>query len=61
MYLCRYALGIDDQYNVMLQPDLASAKVYYNKIFDNIIIPGLFSFTKQTRLMMDNVFKVRIK
>ncbi|OXA39514.1 hypothetical protein Fcan01_25727 [Folsomia candida] len=51
-----YGLGIDDKYNVFLQPDLESARIYYKKIHEQIIIPSLFTFDKQTRLMMDNFF-----
>ncbi|XP_035700380.1 uncharacterized protein LOC118432988 [Folsomia candida] len=52
-----YGIGIDDKYNVFLQPDLESARIYYRKMHEQIIIPSLFTFDKQTRLMMDNVFK----
>lgn len=53
-----YGLGIDDQWNVMLQPDLNTARNYYQQMFDELILPGLFHFDTQTKYMMDNVFKV---
>jgi hypothetical protein len=52
-----YGLGIDDKWNVMLQPDLESAKAYYTEIFNNHVLPTLFKFDHPTRLIMDNVFK----
>lgn len=54
------ALGVEDQCNVLLQPDIATAKVYFQQIFDIYVLPTLFKFDKKTRFMMDNVFKVRI-
>ncbi|OXA39510.1 hypothetical protein Fcan01_25723 [Folsomia candida] len=52
-----YGLGIDEKYNIFLQPDLKSARIYYRKIHEQVIIPSLFNFDKQTKLMMDNILK----
>lgn len=53
------ALGVDDSCNLLLQPDIATARTYFQQIFNIYVLPTLFNFPKPTRFMMDNVFKVR--
>lgn len=38
-----YAIGIDDKYNVALQPDLATAKEAYKKIYEDFNIRSMFN------------------
>lgn len=52
-----HALGVDDSCNILLQPDIATARTYFQQIFNTYVLPTLFQFPKPTRYMMDNVFK----
>lgn len=41
-----YAIGIEDQFNVALQPSLAAAKEYYQEMMKRFLYPSLFWMTK---------------
>lgn len=43
-----YAIGIDDNFNVALQPDLTTAKKVYKEMFETFNIPNLFNMDRNT-------------
>lgn len=53
-----HSLGVDDQYNMGIQEDLATVQTVYRQIFNQYIIPSLFQFEKKTYVMLDNVLGV---
>lgn len=48
-----YAMGIDDQYNIALQPDLATAQAFYNKIFETFSLPGYFFMNRDFKMLAE--------
>jgi len=52
-----HGLGVEDECNLLLLPDIGSAREFYQGLFDSYILPTLFKLDKPTRFMMDNVFK----
>jgi len=50
-------LGIDDEYNIALQPDLKSTKEYYQHIYDNWYLPQLFNLDFHTKVLMEAQLK----
>ncbi len=53
------AIGVQDEYNLCLQPDLASARAYLRKLIDEHLVPTLFHLTYETKVMFEAFFKVR--
>jgi len=37
-----YAIGIEDQFNIFLQPDMATAKAYYREMHNRYFLPSIF-------------------
>ncbi|XP_021952787.1 uncharacterized protein LOC110849661 isoform X2 [Folsomia candida] len=52
-----YTFGLDDKYNLALQPDLESLRTYYAKIFRGYIVPGFFHVHKKTKVTIENIMK----
>lgn len=55
-----YSLGIDDAYNLALQPNFKELKEYYSKIFKGYIVPGFFHLDKRSKVTLENIMKVRV-
>jgi hypothetical protein len=54
-----YTLGIDDAYNICLQPDLTSARNFFRDILTNYYYPALFNLEKDTKILVEALIKVR--
>jgi hypothetical protein len=48
-----YAVGIDDKYNVALQPDLAATRAHYQKIFEQYYLPGMFNLDFHAKILLE--------
>jgi hypothetical protein len=54
-----WALGINDQFNIALQPDFDSQLEYYQSFFDDYYIPNLFNMDEPTKLFVEAMLGVR--
>lgn len=54
-----YALGIDDEFNVALQPDIKTARAVYKRIYEEFNLPALFHMNKVTKVILENTLKVK--
>ncbi|OXA46335.1 hypothetical protein Fcan01_18576 [Folsomia candida] len=48
-----HALGIEDEYNIALQPDLKTTKEYYQHIYENWYLPQFFNLDFHTKVLME--------
>lgn len=53
-----YTFGLDDKYNVAIQPNMSSLREYYSKIYDGMVIPSLFHINKKTKVTVENILVV---
>jgi hypothetical protein len=53
------AIGVQDEYNLCLQPDLASARAYLRTFIDDHLVPTLFDLSYESKVMFEALFKVR--
>lgn len=53
-----YALGIDDEYNIALQPDLKTTKEHYQRIYEEWYLPALFNLHFHSKVLMEAQLKV---
>lgn len=53
-----YAIGIDDKFNIALQPDLQTARRVYKEMFETFNIPNLFNMDEHTVALMEITLKV---
>lgn len=56
-----YVLGIEDKYNIALQPDLKSVREVYRQIFERYVIPAEFHWWSNAIFLADNTFQVSTK
>jgi len=50
-----YALGIQDEYNVALQPSLEKQKKFSREILYHYFIPALFNSTKSSKMLVETI------
>lgn len=55
-----YLLGIDDKYNIALQPNLTAAKQYYEQIFNEYYLPLLFNVEFTTKVLVEALLQVNL-
>lgn len=53
-----YTFGLDDKFNLALQPEFESLKEYYWKFFNRTILPSLFKINKRTKVTIENILEV---
>jgi hypothetical protein len=51
------AIGVQDEYNLCLQPDLASARAYLRTFIDDHLVPTLFDLSYESKVMFEALFK----
>jgi len=55
-----YGLGIQDDYNIALQPNLTATRQYYQNLLNTYFLPMLFNSNQNsTKVLGEAVFKVR--
>ncbi|CAG7829297.1 unnamed protein product, partial [Allacma fusca] len=47
------AIGIEDAFNVALQPSLPAAKLFYERFYKMYVIPNIFHLTKESKILVE--------
>lgn len=55
-----YCIGIRDEFNISLQPDLPTARSYFRDIFETFIVPAFFRVDIYAKLLIDPLLVVKI-
>ncbi|CAG7732560.1 unnamed protein product [Allacma fusca] len=53
-----HALGMEEPFNIALQPDLDSIKHNYQEMFNTYILPNFFNLEKESKVLMEMLLSV---
>lgn len=54
-----YLVGIRDEFNISLQPDLYTARTYFRDIFETFIQPAFFQVDFYSKILIDSLLEVK--
>jgi hypothetical protein len=54
-----YAMGMEDEYNIAIQPSLAATKKYYNEMYRQYLMPSLFDLRDDGKTLTEAFYRVK--
>jgi len=57
--LLAHVMGLKPEYNICLQPDIPTAKLYFRELFEEYFAPGLFHMDYEYKVVLEVSVKVK--